>query len=182
MEKYKGISVPPLNHSMGDIQHNHCDDSAKCVEFCENCLFDESNLPEFTSWYYKNKSETEIRQQIKDIYKKLESITDADLVKRWGLTVLDLEESLKCTNTKGVKMVIHFKAWGEDNVWELDGFGRVLKTTPVDEKWLDFQLVNTDLKKGDMPKIRIINGKTNANLTLGCQVTKVEHKEGVTNG
>ena len=81
-----------------------------------------------------------------------------------------------------VKIVIHFKAWGENNYWELDGLCKVLQTSPVDEKWLDFQLVNTDLKKGDMPKIRIINGKTNANLTLGCQVTKVEHKEEVTNG
>jgi hypothetical protein len=182
MEKYKGISIPPVNHNMENVQQRLCEDSAKCVEFCENCLFDPSNLPEFTAWYYKNKPEAEIRQQIKDIYKKLESITDADLVKRWGLTVLDLEEAIKGSVKIPVKMVIHFKAWGENNIWELDGFGKVLKTSPVDEKWLDFQLVNTDLKKGDMPKIRIINGKTNANLTLGCQVTKVEHKEEVHNG
>ena len=182
MEKYKGLSVPPVNHTIEDIQQQHCDDACKCVPDCKKCLFDGSNLPELTSRYFMNKPESEIKELINRIYARLEVIDDADQVKRWGITVLDLDEAIKRKKMLPVKMVIHFRAWGEDNMWELDGCGRVLHTVPEDGKWLDFQLVNTDLKKGDMPKLRLITGKSNANLTLGCIVTKVEHKEEVSNG
>jgi hypothetical protein len=54
-KEFKGLEIPPLGKNISEIQKAHCDGSIKCIPDCHKCLFDDSNLTEFTEWFNKKR-------------------------------------------------------------------------------------------------------------------------------
>ena len=61
MKEYKGLKIPEVNEespTIESIQLDYCSRSV-CADddsiYCDECLYNITNLPQFTEWYSQNK-------------------------------------------------------------------------------------------------------------------------------
>lgn len=52
---YNGFIIPPLEKDITEIQGAHCDNTKRCADHCDDCLFYYENLESFTEWFNKKK-------------------------------------------------------------------------------------------------------------------------------
>jgi len=54
-KKYKQLYIPELPQDLEEVQAAHCDITEDCADSCDNCLFSNTNLQQFTEYFNKKR-------------------------------------------------------------------------------------------------------------------------------